>query len=103
MEKVYCVFIDTGSWDSAWVKLDKVFLNKEKAHNYAKSINDYYENLKTLVPKDKSEEDDFDMDTYEEYSAIHSKERAEFKEKYNISSYDVEEFNKCVVEEFEVN
>lgn len=103
MNKVYCVFIDKGSWDSYSYKLDKVFSDKEKAEGYAKSINDYYSNLKQLVPKDKSEEDDFDMNTYEEYLAIHSKECDDFKDKYDISTYDVEEFNECTVVEFEVN
>lgn len=103
MDKVYLVFIDEGSYDSHWIRVDKVFSNKEKADEYAKSINDKWKELKALLPKDKSEEDDFDMSQYDEYYKNYIKECEDFKNIHNINVWDVKEFNKAIVEEFEIN
>lgn len=103
MNKVYIVFKDSGSWDSHWVHVDKVFSNKNKADEYAKSINDKFAELKSNLPIDESYSEEFDMNKYDECMEKLVKEKDEFKLKYNISSYDVEEFNECTVVEFEIN
>lgn len=101
MEKVYCVFIDKGSWDSHTYRLDKVFSDEDKADEYVSKITKEIKAKQALMPKDLSEDEDFKGD----YEVAHEKYKEEmkmFSEQYR-DWYDWYEFNECIVEEFEIN
>lgn len=101
MKKVYIVIIDYGSWDSYGIKINKVFLNKEDAEKYVNELTIDYNYKKSLIPIDITMNEDFDGDYDKEYENYIVKWR-EFKQQH-LDYQKFHEFNKCIIEEFEVN